>query len=294
MRNKNIFILFISVALLSACGSENGQSEATSLDTAITSNASSDLANTQEILYALPSPVEAAALMKMSGATFDKAFLNPTNNVSKYVSNQSKSLNLGVYGTDLIYSSIFEQTQETGEYFKCANTLASSLGINDAFGEAVYKRLKSNMNNRDSLMSIVAEASLNADAYFKENERPTASALVAAGGWIEGLYIATRVANKTKSPEIFQRVADQKNSIKHLIKLIESFGPEQELVSVLMDLKEISAQFDVLVVTKEAATKSESTDGVPTIGVKKKVTITEEQMKAIADKAEMVRNKIIM
>lgn len=294
MFKKNIFALALAALVLSSCGTDNGKTEGT-VDTISTNTATSaELSNAQQILYALPSPVEAASLMRMSGATFDKSHLNPVKNVSKYVSNESKSLNLGIYGTDLIYASIFEQTQESAEYFKCANTLASSLGISDAFGEATFKRLKSNMNNRDSLLSIVAEASLSADSYFKENERPAASAMVAAGGWIEGLYIATRIANATKNPEILQRVAEQKNSIQSLIGLVESFGSEKELTSVLSDLKEIKTQFDALQVTKEAAPKVEKASEVPTIGVHKKITMTSEQMKAISDKVESIRNKIIM
>ncbi|MBL7891362.1 MAG: hypothetical protein JNL63_01930 [Bacteroidia bacterium] len=293
MLKRNIFVLVIASLFLFACGSDSGKSDVTAIDTTSANNNSKELANAQQILYTLPSPVEAAALMKMSGATFDKTHLNPVSNVSKYVSNDSKALNLGIYGTDLIYSSIFEQTQESAEYFKCANTLSTSLGISEAFGEATFKRLKTNINNRDSLLTIVAEASLDADSYFKENERPAASAMVAAGGWIEGLYIATRIANVTKHQEIIQRVAEQKNSIGNLISLVESFGSEQGLTSVLNDLKEIKAQFDVLEVKKEPADKVDPSSPVPTIGVKKKITMSAEQLKAISDKVEIIRNKII-
>lgn len=292
MLQKNIFTVAIASILLFSCSSDNGKNDAASSDTASTNANSQELANAQQILYTLPSPVEAAALMKMSGATFDKNHLNPTSNVSKYVSNDSKALNLGIYGTDLIYASIFEQTQESAEYFKCANTLSTSLGISGAFGETTFKRLKANINNRDSLLSIVAESSLDADSYFKENERPAASAMVAAGGWIEGLYIATRIANATKHQEVIQRVAEQKNSINNLIALVSSFGSEQGLTPVLNDLKEIKSLFDVLEVTREQASKVDPTSTVPTIGVKKKITITAEQLKAISNKVEMIRNKI--
>jgi hypothetical protein len=229
----------------------------------------------------------------MSGAKFDKAFLNPTANVSHYVSNASKALNLGIYGTDLIFANIFEQTQESSDYFKCANTLATGLGINDAFGESTFNRLKANKDNHDSLLSIVAEASLAADSYFKENERPGASAMVAAGGWIEGLYIATRIANSTKNEDIIARVAEQKNSINNLISLVESFSSEQDIMPVLTDLKDIKKEFDGLEVKKGSAEKRDKNDEVPTIGIHKKIMITADQLKAISDKAEMIRNKII-
>lgn len=293
MLQKGIYsLLFVSV-LLCSCSGDSGKNEAPVVDTTKLSTNSNELVNAQKILYTLPSPVEAAALMKISGAGFDRAYLNPASNVSKYSSNASRALNLGVYGTDLIYANVFEQNQESAEYFKCANTLATALGISEAFGESTLKRLKANKDNHDSLLSIVAEASLSADSYFKENERPAASAMVAAGGWVEGLYIATRIANKTKNPDIIQRVADQKNSINNLISLVESFGSELELTAVLSDLKEIKSEFDKLEVKKGPGAKGEKAEGVPTIGIQKSITINADQLQAISDKAEMIRNKII-
>ncbi len=292
MVNKSIVILIIAV-ILTSCGSDTNKNEAAAIDTTSSSANSKELMKAQQILYTLPSPVEAAALMKLSGATFDLSTLNPTANVSKYTSNESKSLNLGVYGTDLVYANIFEQTQESADYFKCANTLATALGINNAFGENTFQRVKANMQNRDSLMAIIAEASLEADAYFKENERPAASALVAVGGWIEGLYIATTIANKTKNGEIIQRVAEQKNSINNLIGLVESFGSEKGLSPVLGDLKEIKLLFDALEVKKGTTSKPVGNDRTPTIGVSKHIEMTPEQLKAISEKVGSIRNKII-
>ncbi len=294
MLTRNFCLLVLSLAVFSSCGSDSTKNEVAGTDTTTTAPAKSkEMQKAQQILYALPSPAEAAALMKSSGATFDLAVLNPTGNVSKYGSNESKALNLGVYGTDLIYANIFEQTQESSEYFKCANTLATALGINDVFGEATYKRVKANMQNRDSLMAIIAEASLDADSYFKENERPAASALVAVGGWIEGLYIATTIAGKTKSEAIIQRVAEQKNCLNNLIGLVESFGSEKELTGVSSDLKEIKVLFDVLEVKKTtpAKTTSSSTEA-PTVGVSRHIAISPEQLKALAEKVGTIRNKI--
>jgi hypothetical protein len=294
MLNRTSCFLILAAAVLSSCGSDSTKNEVATADTSTASPIKSkELQKAQQILYTLPSPAEAAALMKNSGASFDLSVLNPTGNVSKYGSNERKALNLGVYGTDLIYANIFEQTQESSEYFKCANTLATALGINDIFGEATYNRVKKNMQNRDSLMSIIAEASLDADSYFKENERPAASALVAVGGWIEGLYIATSIAGKTKSDAIVQRVAEQKNSLNNLVGLVESFGSEKELVSILSDLKEIKALFDVLDVKKTAPAKAASSGTeAPTIGISRHVNITPEQLKAISEKVATIRNKI--
>ena len=288
---KIISCFLIALILFTACGNEQkNDTSVTPQDTSNlnTANETPKIADAKKILYSLPSPLEAATLLKMAGATFDKSSLNLPSNASKYVTNDSKALNLGIYGTDLIFANIFDQTQESTDYLKACNTLASALGIDAAFGEDTYKRLKANVGNRDSMFFILSDASLIADAYFKENERPTASGLSAAGAWIEGLYIATRVVNKTKNEEIIERVVDQKHSLNDLIAILESYGSEKDVAPVLNDLKEMKELYDGLKVEK---TKKEA--GSKTVGVSRKIIITPEQLKSISEKIEVIRNKIV-
>ncbi len=285
-------VLILVAGIFSGCGNGAGTTQDTT-DNSSSSNGAKELTDAKKILYSLPSPMEAATLLKMAGATFDKSYLSPPSNASKFVANDSRALNLGVYGTDLTFANIFEQTQEASDYLKACNTLATGLGIDGAFGEDTYKRLKANTGNKDSMMAIISDASLIADAYFKENERPTASALSAAGGWIEGLYIATRIANKTKNEAILERVADQKYALNDLIAMMESYGSEKDITPVLNDLKEVKVLFDALKVEKIEKTPSSDPNAAPTVGTSKRIVMTEEQYTAIAEKIEVVRNKII-
>ncbi len=79
--------------------------------------------------------------------------------------------------------------------------------------------MQSKMNDRDALLDIISETYWNVDAYLKENDRDNISALMIAGGWVEGLYIATQVASTNDSPELRQRIAEQKLSLNDLIGL---------------------------------------------------------------------------
>jgi len=66
----------------------------------------------RKILYSVPSHIEMIRLVKGSGIEFDKSIMNSPNSVANYNSVKAQAFNLGVYGTDLAYISIFEQTQE--------------------------------------------------------------------------------------------------------------------------------------------------------------------------------------
>ena len=146
----------------------------------------------------------------MSGSTFDKALLNPSNKSSNYSSSFSKSINLGTYSTDLAFCFLYKQNQDFNNYLKNVSELTTALGIDGSYGQDVTKRLQSNSNNLDSLMNIVSEASLNADQYLKDNQRDNTTALIAAGAWVEAMHVIVNIADKKQNKDIISLVGDQK------------------------------------------------------------------------------------
>ncbi|NJK94535.1 MAG: hypothetical protein HC905_06055 [Bacteroidales bacterium] len=84
----------------------------------------------------MPSPLESASLIKSSGAVFDEKLLNDVASTSKYTTNKSLALNLGIYTTDLSYASMFDQTQITITYMDAAKKMADGLGILEAIDKS--------------------------------------------------------------------------------------------------------------------------------------------------------------
>ncbi|MDF2437605.1 MAG: hypothetical protein K0Q95_1981 [Bacteroidota bacterium] len=281
-------------AAFSACGSSADNDN--NIGSSDTSNVSVEKdTKAQNVFYSIPSPIETTSLLKGAGAKYNASYLNPIENLSKYSTAASRALNLGVYGTDLSFTSIFDQTQESMLYLRCTNKLATSLGISGAFDEATTARIEANLENRDSLLTIISDSYWNADTYLKENGQPGVSALIIAGGWIEGLYIATQIANATKNEDIATRIGEQKLSLDNLVALLDSYKTSNDGVNnVLTQLQELKTIYDGIQV-KPSETKA-STDqqaGVTTIENKSDFKITPEQLKAISDKSAQIRNKII-
>jgi hypothetical protein len=215
--------------------------------------------------------------------------------VSRYNTVAAKALNLGVYGSDLSFTSIFDQTQESMLYLRCTNKLASSLGISGAFDETTTARLESNVENRDSLLTIISDSYWTADSYLKENGQPGVSALIIAGGWIEGLYIATMVAADTKNEGIVTRIGEQKLSLNNLVALLEEQKANNPgIADILQPIKELQAIFDgVQVKAAETTVSTDKEKGVTTIGNDASYKLTPEQLKQITEKTAAIRNKII-
>jgi hypothetical protein len=197
-----------------------------------------------KVFYAVPSPAELALMIKATGAKFDKGILNSVDNASKYATIKSKALNLGVYGADLSYVSTFDQTQESMVYMNTCKKLADGLGLTGAIDEEIIKRMEANLNKKDSLVKIISDTYMATDTYLKENERGSESALVVAGGWIEGMYISIQVANANKNnQDIMKRIAEQKDVLENLMGLLGNYAAVEpaveEIVNELKPLQNI-------------------------------------------------------
>ena len=74
-------------------------------------------------------------------------------------------------------------------------------------------------------MEIVSETSLNSQAYLEDDEQHAVAATIIAGGFIEGLYISTRLVDMKnyKGNKLVQTIADQKMSVDDMIRLLETY-----------------------------------------------------------------------
>ena len=89
-------------------------------------------------LYKQKQYLEAAEIFKTEGIIYDKNYLNAVENVNNYITNTQKALNFGVYGVDLSYATIFDQTQACMLYINCSKKLAEELGLTNVFDVASW------------------------------------------------------------------------------------------------------------------------------------------------------------
>jgi len=301
---KKLFAVCIVTAFLSpffyGCGNGEGEGETDGTDT-------SDMANgdgmtktpskAQNIFYAIPSPIELAQLIQKAGAKYNKDLLNSPDNISKYSTNTSKALNLGVYGGDLSYTSVFDDnTQESILYLACTRKLAESLGVGSAFDEKTVDRIQNNTGKNDSLLTIISDSYMTTDELLKESQRENASALVIAGGFIEALYLGTQLAKVTKNnADIITRLAEQKGTLDNVVGLLSSYEQDAGVAGVLADIKQLKEIYDQVKVEAKSASEAKTNPNtkVTTIGGKIIYTITPELVEKLTIKAAEIRTKII-
>ena len=283
-------IVTMSALLLMGCGSETNENNG---NDSIPSSDSLPKHNPDNAFYSIPSPIQLGQMLQRAGAAYDAKVLNPNDNASKYVSVDKKALNLGVYGADLSYSAVFNQSQEVMSYLATSKKLAEELGITTSFSAEMMKRMEKNTGNKDSLLQIISELFLSSNEALKENDQSHISVLVLAGGFIEGMYVGTQVSKTVKDNKaIYARIGEFRGSLSNLIMLVSTVN-EGGVSDVLADLKSIKAVYDESAVTEEKATTSvDTTKKVMTIGGKKNYTLSKEQIEKITNLVETIRTKI--
>jgi len=288
--------IFILSMLLSSCGSNpSDNDDGTDTDTA--SQMGDDMnrdelkKSTRKFLNTVPSPTEVMGIVVETGARFNAEFLNSPANDSKYVTSKLMALNLGVYGADLSYCTIFDQTQQGIFFLQSCEKMAKGIGIAKAFGPNAAERIENNINNKDSILQIISDNYYASNDYLEESEKNDIASLMTAGGWIEVLFIATNLVEGNDG--VRKRIAEQKLSLTNLIQMLKAFGANEDVKSTLQDLQELNTVYKKVKInyTHGEATMDEES-GVMVVNTTSEIDMSDEVLNEIIEKVAEIRNNI--
>lgn len=290
-------ILFVSaICFAVSCGQNTNEVSEEGTDSSVI-DLNNEVVSAENVFIYIPSPIQTADLLKQAGAKYDADLLNNPDNTSLYTTTASMALNMGVYGSDLAFAGIFNQNAETIKFMDCTRKMADGLHVLAAFSDDRKARLEANINNRDSVLSIITDSYWDCDAMLQENEQSHASALMIAGGWIEGLYLACRVAESTNNNDIRIRIVEQRSSLDKLIILLDK-QDHNDVVAISTQLKELKAIFDKLPKTQDQSmtTTKDPETGVSVIEAENPTeprSLNSLEFKQILDKVTAIRTGIV-
>lgn len=297
---KKILFIVLAIATLTGCGSgkkADDQAFLNSLDSAKTKGPTIDEEVINGILQQIPSPLEISVLLKESGTKYNLGLLNVAENKSKYNSNFKKALNLGVYGTDLGYTNIYEKNEDGVKYLSSIKDLANDLNIGQFFDVETIGRLATNSKNLDSLLLITTQNFNSINHYLQTQSRANLSILLLTGGWVEAMQITCQVASQNPNDkQLKETIGEQKIILEQIVLLLGFYKDDANMASLLKDMEDLKTAFDkinIVYTYKESTMKV--VDGVAVIQDNSTTTInvTDEDIKAITSLTNSIRNKII-
>lgn len=290
MKKLILPIATIALILTQGCGSDEPVQEPVEDMVQDTTEVSEE--SKVEEFYQIPAPDEMFAFIKQSGLPYNSSVLNSVENASKYTEPRSQALNFGIYSADLAYTAAFEEYQESIKYFACIRKLGDEVGVSSAFNEGMANRIQNNLDVADSLVAITNDSYFGVIEYMEQNERGKDLALLAAGGWLESVYIVTNTVKAFNKEEPYaSRLADQKLIYDNLLSYMDQYKDDQQVSTTINELKEIGTVFENL---EEIEVKSEAaSEGRMVLGAGKtttKLVMGEEQFNKLKEIVTNLRN----
>jgi regulator of RNase E activity RraB len=174
------------------------------------------------------------------------------------------------------------------------NRLADALQIGQFFDFTTIKRLATTSSDLDSLLFISVNSFNNMDDYLRETDRSNLSALMIAGVWMEGIYLATQVAAQNSNEDLKTMIGEQKLILNNLLAILNIYKDEPIIAGYITDLETIKSIYDEVKITYEVGEpETIEKDGMVIVvqSDTSHVEMSDELLQRIIDTTKQVRNK---
>ncbi|MBN2892230.1 MAG: hypothetical protein JXL97_10205 [Bacteroidales bacterium] len=200
--------------------------------------------------YKIPEPSKFNFNSKNINPDFSVLFSTASNN--EYQTTFSKSIVLGIFTADLVYTNSFQNANYVNNYYKVVVDISYDLGISDAFSENDAD-LFLNPDNFDTLSIIINRNIQNTCSQLSESKAYDQLPFIVYGGWIESVFLLTNtlIQNPDVTEKLYKQLSNQKNVIGNLIEFFnsilldaESFDLSNRIQSIITDLEMLKLSFE--------------------------------------------------
>ncbi len=199
--------------------------------------------------YVYPLPTSAQVIKMLSDLEVGYIFgiSNPVENTKKYFSSKARAINMGVFGADLSYATLYNISQSIIDYLDAIRSLASELNMSRIYDQTLYDRIKQNVDNKDELVNILTTAFDNTYKYLSENEQQNLALLVVGGAWVEGMYITTHVSEAAyQVAGIYKNLLEQKKSFELYLEITQPYLSDPMVAEFVKTLDPIKTVYSGL------------------------------------------------
>ena len=261
-------VLILIVTGLFSCKNQKGSEDQEKFDVQEIEELTKEI---EEAVYPLPTSVEVIKMLTELEVGYMIGVSNSTENINNYVTNKSKAVNLGIYGADLSYATLYNMDQDVINYLDVIRVLANGLNMPQLYSQELYDDIKTNYDDRDQLVNVLTRAFDGTFSFMNENEQQSQALMVVAGAWVEGMYITTHISESVFHVEgIVGVLLEQKKSFELYIDLATQHADDPVV-------KEILNMFEPMKKVYE---------GIDT-------SLTEKNVKDITREVALVREKLI-
>jgi uncharacterized membrane-anchored protein YhcB (DUF1043 family) len=233
-------ILILGLSGLTSCKQKKAANEQKKVELEQVKTLDSEI---KENVYPLPTSAEVIKMLTELEVGYIMGISNPVENTKKYFSSTKRAINLGVYGADLSYATLYNIQQEVINYLNAIRALSNELNMSKIYNEDLYTKIKANFDNRDELVKILTAAFNDTYSYLSDNDQQTLALLVVGGAWVEGMYLTTNVSEAAYQVAGISKVLlEQKKSFELFLEIAQPYLSDAsvgDFVKMLDPVKEV-------------------------------------------------------
>ena len=244
------------------------------------------------IYFTIPAPEEVLSYLTNGGLAFNAELMNATSNQKNYVDSRSKSINLGIYFSDVAYTAVFSQAGRSSEYMKTIEELGVDISVFSNSDKHIRQRMSNNISNVDSVSEISKEAyEIIVDYLFNANRQKT-YALLCIGAYVESMHLALNYADSYKSYSVtmIKKVVEQKLLFDDIYDLMVSLKGDPDIDLTLVEIETLRRSIDELGFSVSNPKASQNKRGDLLIKSDNKYEYTEESFLKFRAQVETLRN----
>jgi hypothetical protein len=261
-------LLIISIAFLSSCKSCSSEKQEKKSEQDQVKKIESQI---ESHVSPLPTSAQVIQMLTEFEVGYSIGLTNPVENMKKYFESSKRALNLGVFGADLSYATLYNQAQEIMNYLEGIRSLSNELNLGKIYDENLYPKIRDNFDNRDTLVNILQTTFNETYAFLSDNGEQPLALLVVGGAWVEGIYLTTQVSDAAYQVAGISRVLlDQKKSFETYLEITQPYMSEPIVGDFVKSLDQVKKVYE----------------GIGT-------SLTEENIKDITKAIVEVRSKIV-
>jgi hypothetical protein len=198
-------------------------------------------------VYPLPTSAQVIKMLTELEVGYIIGISNPVENTKKYFNSSKRAINLGVYGADLSYATLYNIQQEVINYLNAIKSLSNELNMSKVYNETIYDKIKLNFDNRDELVKILTDSFNETYGYLSENDQQPLALLVVGGAWVEGMYLTTHVSEAAYQVAGISKVLlEQKKSFELYLEITQPYGSDPSVADFVKLLDPIKKVYDGL------------------------------------------------
>lgn len=199
----------------------------------------------QSNVDSLPTSAEVIKMLTDLEVGYIFGISNPVENTRKYFTSDAKAINMGIYGADLSYATLYNIQQAVLDYLSAIRSLSTELNMSQIYDENLYEKIKQNFDYKDKLVEVLTEAFDATYKYLSDNEQQPLALLVVGGAWIEGMYLTTHVSEAAYNiAGIAENLLEQKTSFDLYLEITKDYMNDPVVANFVNKLEPVRKVYE--------------------------------------------------